>query len=54
MRLYHVAVIITDNKKKNFGKTIFFTATPVPHKQACTILSKITNYDWGRKTLIDA
>ena len=45
-KLYHVIVIV--NKT---GKRIQMTATPVTHKEGCTLLSKLTKYSWRTEML---
>jgi hypothetical protein len=53
MRLYHVVVIVTDHKLKNYGKTFYMTQTPVTHDHGCVILSKLTRYPWRKETLLE-
>lgn len=43
---YHVVVI---NEKT--GKKVYMTSSPVPHKEGCTILTKLTKYPWRREQL---
>ena len=46
MRLYHVVIInhLTGNKT-------YMTKTPLNHKDACIILSKITKFPWRTEKL---
>lgn len=45
-RIYHVVVI---NEKT--GKKVYMTKDPVSHSEGCTILSKLTKYQWRRNQL---
>jgi hypothetical protein len=45
-RMYHVVVIV-----ERTGRKVYMTATPVTHKQGCTILSKLTRYPWRREQI---
>ena len=45
-RMYHVIVI-----NERTGRKVYMTATPVTHKEGCTILSKLTRYPWRREQL---
>ena len=45
-RKYHVVVI-----NERTGHKTYMTATPVTHSQGCTLLSKLTKYDWRRNQL---
>jgi hypothetical protein len=49
MRLYNIAVI---NDKT--GKQVLLTGYPMPHKECCTMLSKMTSHKDTRKMLIEA
>lgn len=44
--MYNVVVI--NNKTK---VVTIMTANPLPHKEACTVLNKITKYKWRTETL---
>lgn len=46
MRLYHVVIV-----NRNTGKRVQMTKEPVTHSEGCTILSKLTKYDWRIETL---
>lgn len=48
-RQYHVVVI---NEKT--GKKVYMTSSPVTHSEGCTILSKLTKYEWRRNQLEEA
>lgn len=48
MRLYNIAAI---NDKT--GKRVLLTGYPMPHKECCTMLSKMTNHKDTRKMLIE-
>lgn len=45
-RQYHVVVI---NEKT--GNKVYMTKMPVTHAEGCTILSKLTKYEWRRNQL---
>ena len=45
-KMFHVIVIV--NKT---GKRTQMTATPVTHKEGCTLLSKLTKYSWRTEML---
>ncbi len=49
MRLYNIVVI---NDKT--GKRVLLTGYPMPHKECCTMLSKMTSHKDTRKMLIEA
>lgn len=46
MALFHVVVIC-----EKTGQRVYMTETPVTHKEGCTILGKLTRYQWRRNTL---
>ena len=46
MKKYHVVVINRKTQAKSY-----MTRTPVNHKQACTILSKLTKHNFRLETL---
>ena len=48
-RQYHVVVI---NEKT--GKKVYMTSSPVTHSEGCTILSKLSKYEWRRNQLEEA
>jgi hypothetical protein len=48
MRLYHVEVM-----NERTGLRVRLSASPVTHSEGCAWLSKVTNYSWRRKYLVE-
>jgi hypothetical protein len=46
IRFYHVVVI-----NERTGQKFYMTETPVTHSEGCTMLSKLTKYEWRRNQL---
>ena len=55
-RLYHIWSEVTDRRMKRFGRPWCLTAgwEPLTHREACTVLSKHTQYSWRRMWLVEA
>lgn len=52
-RLYNVVAVIECPGMVNHGKKAYLShiSRPMTHKEACTFLSKLTNYSWRRNML---
>lgn len=46
IRFYHVVII-----NERTGQKFYMTETPVTHSEGCTMLSKLTKYEWRRNQL---
>lgn len=47
-RMFDVVV-----KNEETGKVVKMNGAPVLHSEGCVMLSKITNYPWRRKFLVE-
>lgn len=54
-RLYHIWSEVTDRRMTRFGRVRRMTVEPaLTHREACTVLSKHTQYSWRRMWLVEA
>lgn len=53
-RLYHIWAEVTDRSMARFGRPWCVTVEPsLTHREACTVLSKHTQYRWRRMWLVE-
>jgi len=53
-RLYHIWSEVTDHRMARFGRVRRMTVEPaLTHREACTVLSKHTQYSWRRMWLVE-
>mgnify|MGYP003425211140 FL=1 len=53
-RLYHIWSEVTDRRMARFGRVRRMTVEPaLTHREACTVLSKHTQYRWRRMWLVE-